>query len=173
MLAMLGGLRQSEILTLKARDIRDDGIIVANSWDRKTKALVLPKNGKTRSVPLAAPLLMILKAIVEQNEYSEEGYLFPNSLGTGPLDHKVVNDRFYDALASIGVDSEKRLARHITFHSWRHYANTRLRSIVGDLLTREVIGHSDIEMQDHYTHAKEEDRKKVIQAQLEILGRVA
>lgn len=173
MVAMLGGLRQGEILTLKTKDLLEDGLIVSTSWDRKTKSLVLPKNGKSRFVPLAPPMLDILRKIAASATPTVEGYLFPNARCNGPIDHKVVNDHFSSALAKIGIDEETRKARNITFHSWRHYANTQLRPIVGDLLARAIIGHADEEMQDHYTHAKAEDRKRIIEAQLELLGRVA
>jgi integrase len=173
MVAMLGGLRQSEILTLKAGDLREDGVEVCTSWDRKTKSLVLPKNGKKRFVPLARPALDLLQKIAARAPQTEEGYLFPNARLTGPIDHKVVNDRFSAALAKIGVEAGSDKPRNITFHSWRHYANTQLRTFVGDLIARSMIGHADVEMQDHYTHTKDEDRKRIIAAQLELLGRVA
>lgn len=173
MIAMIGGLRQGEILSLKIRDLRPKGVNVANSWDRETKQLVLPKNGKTRYVPLAAPAMEILNRIAKTVKPTAEGYLFPNKPGTGPLDHKAVNDHFQAALAKIGIDEKTRVSRNITFHSWRHYANTRIRETLGDLLTRSFIGHGDVEMQDHYTHQMNEDYERFIKAQMGLLGRAA
>lgn len=173
MVAMLGGLRQSEILTLKRDDLGEDGVFVRTSWDRKTKTLVPPKNGKARFVPLARPALELLSSIASEAAFTPEGYLFPNARLTGPIDHKVVNSRYFSALSRIGIDEATRKARNITFHSWRHYANTYLRALVGDLLARDLIGHADDEMSWHYTHAKAEDRQRIIEAQLEMLGEVA
>jgi len=92
LIAMLGGLRQGEILALKASDIRSEGVQVNNSWDNYKKKLVLPKNGKSRFVPLPDLVLVGLRSIGDvSSPKTKEGFLFPNKELDGPIDHKVIN----------------------------------------------------------------------------------
>lgn len=114
---MLGGLRQSEILTLKAEDLQEDGVFVRTSWDRETKKLVPPKNGKPRFVALALPVTELLARLSAAAAPTKEGYLFPNARLNGPVDHKVVNARFFAALSKVEIDEGTRKARNVTFHS--------------------------------------------------------
>jgi integrase len=56
---------------------------------------------------------------------------------------------FNQALKRIGIDRETRLLRHISFHSWRHTANTILRGRgVMDGKVRRVTGHSSQQMSE-------------------------
>jgi len=170
LLAMLGGLRKGEILALKTSDIYETGVQVNNSWDRYKKKLVLPKNGKPRFVPL--PDLLLKELLLISDMYgtkTTQGYLFPNQYFTGPLDHKVLDHHLHRALRAIGITEDKRKARNITFHSWRHFATTQMRTSVGDHLARLIIGHSDVAIQDHYSHPTDEHAAVVRQAQLKLL----
>ena len=44
-----------------------------------------------------------------------------------PLDHKTIYDALYKALERVGIPEAGRRERNITFHSWRHFLNTRMR----------------------------------------------
>lgn len=175
MLAMAGGLRQGEILALKVADLRADEVRVNHSWDRKAKRLGLPKNGKPRTVPLSEPVMAMLRAIADQNGVkTREGFLFPNKRFNGPLDHKVLLGRLYAAMRKIGISEEERRKKNITFHSWRHFNVTYMRSEeISDLAVRLYTGHCDVEMQDHYSHLTEETASSIRKAQLRLLKTVA
>lgn len=170
LLAMLGGLRQGEILALKTSDIRSEGVQVNNSWDKYKKKLVLPKNGKSRFVPLPDLVLVGLRSFGKANgSKTKEGFLFPNKDLDGPIDHKVINHHLYRAFRMIGITEEERRTRNISFHSWRHFATSQMRTSVGDHLARLIIGHSDVAMQDHYSHPTDENAAMIRQAQLRLL----
>lgn len=175
MLAMAGGLRQGEILALKVADLRADEVRVNHSWDRKAKQLGLPKNGKPRTVPLSEPVMAMLRTIADQNgAKTREGFLFPNKRFNGPLDHKVLLGRLYAAMRKIGISEEDRRNNNITFHSWRHFNVTYMRSEeISDLAVRLYTGHCDVEMQDHYSHLTEETASSIRKAQLRLFKTVA
>jgi len=56
-------------------------------------------------------------------------------------------------------------ARRITFHSLRHWSNSRLRGAVTDEKLRKLTGHSTAKMTEHYDHALEEDMRALAGAQ--------
>lgn len=54
----------------------------------------------------------------------------------------------------------------LTFHSFRHYMNTRLIAVgmQGEKI-RAVIGHEDEDMTEHYAHLEAEDLSLVREVQ--------
>ena len=88
-----------------------------------------------------------------------------------PAESSRINYAFKAALVHIGITEEERERRNITFHSWRHWLNTTLRSrgIAGEKV-RQVTRHDSEEMTEHYSHFRLEDFKDVAAAQEELVA---
>jgi integrase len=153
--AYLTGMRMGEVLALTEDDIHSDYIHIRHSWDRKY-GLKSTKSGKERYAPVPVSLVKLL------HEYAENvqgRFLFMAKHPFKPVDHKSVQNHFAFALKAIGIDNSQRRERAVSFHSWRHTANTRMKEAgVPEAVVRAVIGHSSAEVSEVYTHV---DPRKV------------
>ncbi|WP_169310050.1 tyrosine-type recombinase/integrase [Parasphaerochaeta coccoides] len=78
----------------------------------------------------------------------------------------------YRKMREIGITEEERQERGLSFHSWRHFFNTRLiASGVQRAVTRAVVGHESEKMTEHYLHLQPSDMETVMKVQGEIGGR--
>ena len=94
------------------------------------------------------------------------GYLFSTDGGHTPIYYRAITDNLYRALKSIGINEKDRQERNITFHSWRHFFNSLLRSKgVTDSKLQRLTGHKTLEMTDHYTHFDLSDYGDVLEIQ--------
>ena len=60
--------------------------------------------------------------------------------------------------------------RHLTFHAWRHFLNSMLRSHgMADVKTRRITGHRTAAMTDWYTDWKALDISEVVSIQTALL----
>ena len=74
--------------------------------------------------------------------------------------------KFYGALELIGITSEQRKSRRLTFHSHGHFLNTALRAArVSDPLVQRLTGHRTSEMTERYSHFVLEDFAEVLKVQ--------
>jgi integrase len=73
-------------------------------------------------------------------------------------------------LATIGINEEKRKARAITFHSWRHFLNSVIRGRVPDEKLRLMTGHQTEKMTENYTHLLEEYYTEIWKVQKDVFG---
>jgi integrase len=160
-IACTTGMRKGEIQALRWSAIDDTSIHVAASWDRKYGD-VQPKHNSVRYVPLRPAIHDLLNDLRKAENDAE--YVFQNSSGTKPIDHKLIDKYLYRALSSIGINAEERLSRNITFHSWRHAFDTYTRPHVSDADLRKVIGHRTPAMTDHYDHATPEMLERIMEA---------
>ncbi|MCB1318498.1 MAG: tyrosine-type recombinase/integrase, partial [Leptospiraceae bacterium] len=56
---------------------------------------------------------------------------------------------------AIGIGDRERRERNLSFHSWRHFANSLFVSKGIPLLeVQSLIGHSSVRMTNHYFHAQ-------------------
>ena len=83
-----------------------------------------------------------------------------------PLQHRQIEDHLYHAMQNVGITSEERGKRNISFHSWRHWCNTilRLRG-VDDRKVRMVTGHKTAAMTNNYSHFNVKDFADVVKIQ--------
>lgn len=59
---------------------------------------------------------------------------------------------------------------NISFHSWRHYFNTIMRSNnISDSKLQRMTGHKSLQMTDHYTHYGLDDLKEIGDIQAKII----
>lgn len=163
--ASLTGMRVGEIQALKLEDLQADHIHVKHSWDR-IYGLKTTKTGEERKIPLPSFLQNEIMAITEGRT---TGFIFSTTDGRAPIDHKAIYKWFLRALHTSGVTEAERKERNITFHSWRHYFNSRLRSKgIADAVVQKITGHKTQRMTEHYTHFELGDFKEVSEVQEEM-----
>ncbi len=161
-ITMLGascGLRLGEIQALRNEniDLEKMELKICHSWDRKY-GLTDTKNKDTRVVPITQKIAGYLNMCRSINHF---GHIFSFSDGKQPVDHKAIGKFFKRALATIGIQEEERTERGLTFHSLRHFANSFFNDHFDQALTMKVIGHSTVEMNQHYDHATVERLNKI------------
>lgn len=143
------GCRVSEILALTKNKVHKGYLEISASYDRKY-GLKSTKSGATRYVPISN---LLENELIEMVEKHNGRFIFSSSNKLKPISYNYVNRVFKEALSKIGISNEERLKRGITFHSYRHYANTKLReSGVSDAIVREIIGHKSADMTENYSH---------------------
>ena len=163
------GMRLGECVALHAVDIDfENGIVnVQQSWARK-HGLKEPKWNSIRLVPVPSKTVRYLKMVIEQSNHPDarNALIFANQSDPHvPIDHKTVAEKLYEAFKAIGIPEQERRLRNVTFHSWRHFFNTMMRTRVPDELLRSVTGHRNAEMTDHYTHFQLDDLNPVRELQ--------
>lgn len=155
-LSSLTGMRLGEVRGLCREQVKKDHIVLDRSWakDEKFKA---PKSGRPRIVPIPCFLAEALLSI------DSLGELIFSKDGERPLDQTSVRYWLRMRMEECGIDWKKE---SLTFHSFRHFFNTRLLAagIQGETI-RAVIGHEDEKMTQLYGHLSEDDcgRIRVIQ----------
>ena len=93
-----------------------------------------------------------LKEVITKREVSDpDDFVFYGKDKKTPVYYKTISEGFYKALDSIGIGSEQRKQRKLTFHSWRHFFNTNMRMLIPDAQLRLLTGHQTEEMSDRYT----------------------
>jgi len=148
--ATMTGLRQSELLGLRWRDV-DWGaqrIRVRNAFVRGEHSSEGKSDLSTRrSVPMATRLARDLDRWSKRTPYNDEGDLvFAHPQTGNPLDRSKVTRRFQEASKLAGV-------RIIKFHDLRHTFATRLAASGEPLRTiQEFLGHADSKTTQIYAH---------------------
>ena len=134
-LAINTGMRKSEILKLKWRDVNGD------------EALVRGKGDKARAVPLNS---QAKEVIAKQPEKSEYVFDIPNRTQQDLL-RRTVNQ------------VKKRTGIDFHFHLLRHYFTTSLVEKGVDFITiSEILGHSKMTTSLIYSHTDREKKKRAV-----------
>ena len=148
LLSAISGMRQGEILALEYADLHNDYIHVKSSWDRNY-GLKDTKTHEERFIPIPEYIFTILSQL---NNTGHEGFVFSIDGGKAPVSGYMLTKELYHALDKIKINAADRKKRNITFHSWRYFFNTLLRSKgIPDSKTQKLTGHKTIEMTDRYT----------------------
>jgi integrase/recombinase XerD len=138
------GMRRSEVVHIKVRDIDSKRMIIR---------VVQGKGSKDRDLPLNPELLETLRAYWLWRKPKE--YLFP-SRGERrgpdvPLSDKTVWHVCGDAARKAGI------TKHVTPHTLRHSWATHLLEAGTDLRTIQMLlGHGDLETTARYIHLSQE-----------------
>jgi integrase len=159
--AAMTGLRQSELIGLRWRDVdwASQRIRVRNAYVRGEHS----KEGKSdlstrRSEPMTDRLVAELERWRRRSAFArEDALVFAHpELGT-PLDRTKVTRRFQGACRAAGV-------RVIRFHDLRHTFATQLAAAGTPLRTiQEFLGHADLKTTQIYAHyARSEEELRLI-----------
>jgi integrase/recombinase XerD len=145
--ALLAGLRVSEIVNLRVEDI---------DFEESTLMVVEGKGRKDRMVLMPSRLAMTLREWIGDRT---EGYVFPATRAThgatGHLSQRTVQRIVKDAAARAGIP------RHITPHKLRHtYATKALRAGLSLREVQELLGHASVATTEIYCHVVVDDKVK-------------
>jgi integrase len=148
--AAMTGLRQSELLGLRWRDVdwAAQRIRVRNTFVRGEHSAHGKSDLSTRrSVPIATRLARELDRWSRRTEYrGDDELVFAHPQTGHPLDRTKVTKRFQAACADAGV-------RPVKFHDLRHTFATRLAAHGEPLRTiQEFLGHADSKTTQIYAH---------------------
>ena len=156
LLAAFCGLRRGEVRGLLWGDILEsEGIInvVHNYVDGEGAKGC--KCGSSRQVAL---LDIVSKALNEVKAVSpstapESFVLFDLSKDTRPISDEVIKDGFVRMLKAIGIDSDEKTRRNLTFHGLRHsfITNARMQGL-SDAVVQAMAGHKSPAMMARYSH---------------------
>lgn len=147
--AVSTGCRVAEILALTRDKINDGYLEISSSYDRKY-GIKSTKSGETRYVPISDSLQ---EELIKYSESNSGRFIFSAKNPMKPVTYATVNKKFKSVLEKIGITEDERKSRGLTFHSYRHYANTRLReSGLSDAIIRKIIGHKTPSMTERYSH---------------------
>jgi integrase len=156
LLAATTGMRLGEILGLQRQAVHHGYIAVKTSWERG-KGLKGTKTGRPRIAPMPPKVEEVLRTAMERSPFTDPSdFVFPGRKRTAPLDHKMPQRSYNEALESIGIDEVNRTSRGLTFHSWRHFFNSLLINARIPLIkVQKLTGHSTDQMSETYFHPDE------------------
>jgi integrase len=151
LLAATTGMRMGELQALQLQNVHENSLTIEHSWDRKY-GLKSTKTNRPRIAMLFSQAESTLKEVLSKREVSDPGdFVFFGKARKTPVYYKTISEAFYKALDNIGIGSEERKKRRLTFHSWRHFFNTNMRMLIPDEQLRLLTGHQTEEMSDRYT----------------------
>lgn len=136
LLAYSAGLRVSEVVNLKVKDINSDRMQV---FIRKSKGK------KDRLVPLSSSILPLLRAYYRQ--FRPAIWLFEGQNNKEHYSVRSAQTIFKRAYKQLGISDD------LSFHSLRHsYATHLLENGTDIRYIKELLGHNDIKTTLRYTH---------------------
>ena len=161
------GMRIGELRGLRPEHIFDDYIHVCGQYTRYGYKNVT-KTKDNRKIPITPLIKQELDELIEMNG---NGYLFSKDGGETPIQMEMISRHYDRALAKIGINTEERNRRNLSFHAWRHFFNTYMRmNNVSDSKVQSVTGHKSMKMTDHYTHFDTRQFSEVRTVQAELLA---
>ena len=135
-LAYSAGLRVSEVVNLKIKDIHSERMVI-NIKGAKGK--------KDRTVALSQGILELLRKYYVA--YQPKNWLFEGQFDGEPYSIRSLQSIFHRA------KNEAKILQDVTFHSLRHSYATHLHEAGTDIkLIQELLGHNDIKTTLRYTH---------------------
>jgi integrase len=158
------GIRQGEATALRRGRVnllRRELVIAESATNvHGSKVFSLPKNGKTRTVPIPTFLAAMIAAHLEHVPPEPDALVFTNSAG-GPMDWSNFRRRVWAPAREVAhLDPKLRI------HDLRHTAASILIAQgAHPKVIQEHLGHSSIVItMDRYGHLYPEDRSKVTDA---------
>jgi len=170
LVAATTGARQGECLALRRSDISTDTLHIAHSYS-PFDGLKCPKNGHKRVVPLLPEVRAVLLDLLKDNPYeSDDPFIFYSIRPDKPTHPQIILEGLKDALRKINVDYK---SRNICFHSWRHFAISRLTDVIDGKKIARVSGHlSESVFRKYADHIEEKNIQEVGKAAAQAFGNV-
>jgi site-specific recombinase XerD len=117
---------------------------------------VIGKRNKERALPLAEPVLVMLREVWKIHRNKQ--WLFPNRNGTSHLSPDTARMAFNGARAACGFHDQ------FTPHTFRHsFATLLLEKGFNIRLVQILLGHSSLRSTEIYTHLSEPLRRDLRQ----------
>ncbi len=166
LLAACTGLRVSEVIAVRNEVLFDGYILVSKQYHQKY-GLSTTKTHDSRKVPIPPELQTELEKLRLLNKGQ---YLFSLKEGEKPVSARSLNNALKYAMTKIGISEKDQLERNLSFHGWRHFFNTTMRTNnISDSKLQKLTGHKTLAMTDHYTHFTVDDFQDVKKIQAKIL----
>lgn len=165
MLAAFTGMRAGEVSALRYCDIYDDRIYVNHNWS-VVDGEKDPKRHEVRWVVCPPEICSALKALAKKNpSFSNDCFVFfsRQKKGCVPVLPEAWVRGLDEALEQIGIPSEARKARHIDFHSWRHFFATEISERVQMGTAQKLLGHKDASTTAIYASHESEEHMAAVQ----------
>lgn len=164
MLAAACGLRLGEVRgLLVGNTYLDDGYLnVVTNW-QDGEGLKPPKWNDARfGVPLSERVVAALRAVLAVHPYNlePESFAFFGDNPRVPVARNTLPHHLREALKTAEIPAKGR-----TFHSFRHTAASLLAGTAGMERVQRLLGHTSLAMTESYTHATDDDRAVVLEAQ--------
>jgi integrase len=170
LLAATTGLRVGELQALQFCNIQEKHVDILHSWERKY-GMKGTKTNTPRFVTTFSSTQKWLKSLLDKMPVRQEHDLvFSGHDRSTPIPYRTITDQFYSALDKIGITESIRRKREITFHSWRHFFISTMRTRLSDWKLRMLTGHKSSEMTDRYTSLTPNDFDDVRGIQEEVFG---
>lgn len=135
-LALLAGLRASEIAAIRGEDVQADGIYVDG------------KGGKREILPCHPDLWHLAQ------RYPRTGYWFPGQF-EGHMRSQQISLRVGHLFRSLGIDGSIHRCRHV-------YATRLLRSGVNIRTVQKLMRHSNLDTTANYTAVDEDELRNAV-----------
>jgi len=169
------GLRMGEVQALKLGNIQErkglDGSVVyylhiTSSYSPK-EGIKSTKNGKARDIKIHPILRKMLVSLPTVQDTLDPNALLFTIDKINPMDRRVVLDRLQHVMSEVGIDYK---TENLSFHSFRHFANSHYIPVLGGERTRMMIGHESEAMTKNYLHDTDEDYKQITELQEKLLS---
>ncbi|MFQ3608128.1 MAG: tyrosine-type recombinase/integrase [Chloroherpetonaceae bacterium] len=145
-LAYSAGLRVSEVVNLRVRDIHSERMVIAIKG---------AKGKKDRTVPLSPGILGLLRKYY--TAYQPKEWLFEGQYGNSPYSTRSLEQIFHRA------KNAAKISQQVTFHSLRHSYATHLHERGTDIkLIQELLGHNDLKTTLRYTHVSNRTLQNIV-----------
>ena len=166
LLSACTGMRVSEVRAVRDEVLFDGYILVSNQYNSKY-GLGPTKTRDSRQVPIPSELQIELDKLRVLNTGQ---YIFSTKDGETPVSDQSLNKALKNAMTEIGIPKDEQVKRNLSFHGWRHFFNTTMRTNnISDSKLQKLTGHKSQAMTDHYTHFKADDFQDVQKIQTKIL----
>ena len=161
-IAAFTGMRLGEIRALRVKDVASDHILARHGWSDASGQKEM-KSGKVRVMPITERMHSLLISLCKDRKRDE--FIFSRD-GATPYGDRFFTEPLKQMIRKAEIESAGRV---LSFHSFRHFFNTRTvaKGVSGEV-PRAVIGHESEEMTDHYLHLSPEDLESIRHVQLEI-----
>ncbi len=145
-LAYSAGLRVSEVVNLRVRDIHSERMVITVKG---------AKGKKDRTVPLSPGILGLLRKYYAA--YQPKEWLFEGQYGNSPYSTRSLEQIFHRA------KNAAKISQPVTFHSLRHSYATHLHERGTDIkLIQELLGHNDLKTTLRYTHVSNRTLQNIV-----------
>lgn len=148
MLAYSGGLRVSEVVSLKTYEVDSK---------RMTIFISSAKGKKDRVVNLSPVLLVMLREYALAYKPNKRGYLFEGSAPNSPYSTRSLQEVIHVAKKKAGI------MKPGSIHSLRHSFATHLVERGTDVtMIQKLLGHNDLKTTLRYLHTSNKDLLKIV-----------
>jgi integrase len=150
LVAAFAGLRRGELLALRWRDVDFERRALRVHGNYSHGAVVTPKSGKGRVVPMAPEVGETLARLAQRSDFTRnEDLVFPSEVGKH-LDGSALRRRFKAAV------KEAKL-RELRFHDLRHTFGSLAIDRASIVQVQAWMGHAAVSTTMRYLHHKSQE----------------